>query len=793
MKQILSKTSLRLGRNGMIALGIVTVLLLALSFTVLARGLLGTQGSVAAPDAVQALTCEIDNQGANDEPGQKDLTKMCADYSNVPTSERITWQWDEIAWTGNNTGDACSLYDINSNGKADYALCVTVGGNPAEQLTGIGYYSPRLYSCDDSNAYKCSGATLLKDNQTLTSTCSVAVTDNVDPFPAGAAYQKDTVADCTVQLSEVGAGSTAALLDVCSFPSQQPNSDPSDCIKYAPKTGTVQILKVLSPSTDPGRFDLFVDGGDPIVSNIGDGGDTGKIIVSAGTHTLSEDAYTGTSLADYTTTYSCSTGQSGTGTSVDVTVAVNDDIVCTFTNTRNTGSIELKKIWSGTGGQTTLKIGTTAGGAEVDSQLTGANGAAPLTTGANTVDTGTFYVSETGGLDNYDSALACTKNGQAYTPGANNSVVVGKNDVVVCTFTNTRHTGTIELKKVWVGGAGIVDLKIGTTASGSEVKLVTLTNANGTTGTTTVETGSYYVSETDLAPQYDAVLACENQKTTPATIVTPGANNMSAVGKGDKIVCTYTNTKRATISGSKWRDKEPFGVWDALENYVSLWPIDLWKWDGSKYVFVEQVKTNLGKYEFKYLVPGKYAVCEVALPYWNQTFPTAGFDCSTLDVKYGKWGYEFTLAPGDVKENNNFGNYRLPGCVLTQGYWKNHSDKDKQDGKFYNSAWDYVGGPYAEFFDTGVSWIDILSTPSAAGNAYYILAHQYIAAILNGWNGADTDFVSGELANAEALLIEYQEELFIDKNDPNRAIAISLAGILDMFNNGDYGVPHCDY
>ena len=58
-------------------------------------------------------------------------------------------------------------------------------------------------------------------------------------------------------------------------------------------------------------------------------------------------------------------------------------MVCTFTNTRNQGSIELKKIWSGTGGQTTLNIGTSAGGIQTDSQETGANGAGPLTTGAN--------------------------------------------------------------------------------------------------------------------------------------------------------------------------------------------------------------------------------------------------------------------------------------------------------------------------------------------------------------------------------------------------------------------------
>ena len=110
---------------------------------------------------------------------------------------------------------------------------------------------------------------------------------------------------------------------------------------------------------------------------------------------------------------------------------------CTFTNARDTGSIELKKVWSGTGAQTTLNIGTTAGGTQVDTQLTGAAGVAPLTTGANTVITGTYFVSETGTPTNYSSSLACTDNGSAVTPGTNNALAVAKGHAVVCTFTNT--------------------------------------------------------------------------------------------------------------------------------------------------------------------------------------------------------------------------------------------------------------------------------------------------------------------------------------------------------------------
>src|SRR5205823_3631832 len=148
-------------------------------------------------------------------------------------------------------------------------------------------------------------------------------------------------------------------------------------------------------------------------------------------------------------------------------VAQGDVIVCTFTNTRKQGSIELTKSWSGTAGQTTLNIGTSSSEERREAQLTGAAGAAPLTTGADIVDTGTYFVAETGGLANYDASLLAVDNkgpnlATAVTVGANPSVAVAQGDVVLCVFTNTRKQGSIELTKSWSGTAGQTTLNIGT-------------------------------------------------------------------------------------------------------------------------------------------------------------------------------------------------------------------------------------------------------------------------------------------------------------------------------------------
>src|SRR5439155_308055 len=100
--------------------------------------------------------------------------------------------------------------------------------------------------------------------------------------------------------------------------------------------------KVLSPSSNTGRFDLtigstaFDNGG----AGYGDAGTTTPQTLNLGTYAVSEAGHSGTSLTHYTSTYSCTkNGQalvSGTGTSVPngVTLAADGDaIVCTFTNT----------------------------------------------------------------------------------------------------------------------------------------------------------------------------------------------------------------------------------------------------------------------------------------------------------------------------------------------------------------------------------------------------------------------------------------------------------------------------
>jgi hypothetical protein len=178
-------------------------------------------GAVGVASTEAAFTCTNDVQGKDDEPGQKDLTRFCiglaGDLTGCSADFAITWNWDITALSGGNTGDACALIDTDGDGLANFALCVTIGNSPAAEL------STRLYVCNDTRADRCP---IVSQDTTFNSACSVTQT-TTDPFNT---LGQDTTASCCIDLSDFGDPTAARLLDVCSYPSQQPNSDPSDCI-----------------------------------------------------------------------------------------------------------------------------------------------------------------------------------------------------------------------------------------------------------------------------------------------------------------------------------------------------------------------------------------------------------------------------------------------------------------------------------------------------------------------------------------------------------------------------------
>ena len=211
--------------------------------------------AVTIPD--NAVTI-IDEQGANDEPGQKDLTQM-----SFVANELVAWSWDETdVWSGANTGDACTLFDTDDDGNANYSLCVQLGASDTGEADFLGTI---LYSCGDNQPDRCTQAvneveSWLADD--ASNPCSVDIV-NTDPFPGvGDDTPNDTQAACdltpVLPLMTIGT-SEPDLLNVCSYPSGRPNSDPSDCVA-TPNNGFITVIKEATPNNTGTTFNFTLDG-----------------------------------------------------------------------------------------------------------------------------------------------------------------------------------------------------------------------------------------------------------------------------------------------------------------------------------------------------------------------------------------------------------------------------------------------------------------------------------------------------------------------------------------------------
>lgn len=137
----------------------------------------------------------------------------------------------------------------------------------------------------------------------------------------------------------------------------------------------------------------------------------------------------------------------------------------------------------------------------------------------------------------------------------------------------------------------------------------------------------------------------------------------------------------------------------------------------------------------------------------------------------------------------------VPGCTLTQGYWKTHNDSFK-GGAPSDSNWANLAGGLKEatvFFPAKntQTWFNVFWT-APAGNVYYQLAHQYMAAKLNELNGA---------AMPAAVQTAFNTATgYFNTTTPVQAAGLkgaaktnwtNVAGTLASFNEGKAGVPHC--
>lgn len=368
-----------------------------------------------------------------------------------------------------------SVGEVAGNGSTDMALytsavaCDSGKGSSQTATHSFGVAYGEKVSCVITNARKqgqvtvnkvwlpeaAKGAVTLKigastqafgaaDTQSFSKSLNTGTTVNVGEAAVPSGF--DAFVDCTGDQAGEVAGST---IDVTV------GDAPVTCTVTNKRKPRVKVTKLLSPANDPGKFDLLVNGA-TAKDDAGNNGTTGFVTVPLGNATVGEAAGTGTSLDNYGSQISC--GAKGDGaagaTTHGFTVAYGDEVECTITNTRETGTIEVVKVYVTPQGQQVPSPYSSVA-LKVDG-ATKATAPAQLTTGKVQVNTGQHGVAETfvqaSDADLYTSTGVCRLGEQAVgTPAGDGrgvtGVTVGEGQNVVCTFTNTRKERSIEVTK----------------------------------------------------------------------------------------------------------------------------------------------------------------------------------------------------------------------------------------------------------------------------------------------------------------------------------------------------------
>ena len=318
---------------------------LVFALLVMALAMLPGQAGAALPTSPAPTFIFVnDENGADDQPGQKDLSSQSV-ATPSPGVLWVSWKWDETGLSGGNTGDGCALFDNDGDSKVNFAICVTIQGKPALQAP----VSPRVYTCGDGKVDRCTST--YTQISPINSAC-VTNTLASDPFHNGAT---DTQAICNIALSDVGGAGNGStnLVNTCSYPSQTPTSDPSDCV-LVPRDAFLRVAKVASGgsavtfdfkhwtgSTAPGAATITTNGGTT---------STAVAIRSDVTYSVSELAEAGWDLSG-TPTCSGAGGSNGSfasGVISGIDASPDNVVTCTFTNTRQPGAIEITKVRTGT-------------------------------------------------------------------------------------------------------------------------------------------------------------------------------------------------------------------------------------------------------------------------------------------------------------------------------------------------------------------------------------------------------------------------------------------------------------
>lgn len=590
------------------------------------------------------------------------------------------------------------------------------------------------------------------------------------------------------------------------------------------QTATIEVIKECVPTTDPGTFDLKIDG-TVEKDNAACGETTGAVTVGAGTnadpgatHTVAEDGFS-IDASNYTSVYECTKNgdpyiseTSGRGP-FDVEVEPDDAVVCTFTNERK-AQLTIVKQTNPDGSAQSFSFAPT--GFNGDASFSLSDGQSKS---SGLVDAGTYTATETVPAGWDLTSRACvftgTQNAKTFTSINNDagvSVALGAGEDVTCTFTNTQRGSIVIIKDTQNPATDPQDFAY--TGTGTGMSGFSLDddgdNANTLSNTKTfsdlVPGGSRVVTETPLPSEW-ALTAINCSGATNSTVNTSVANRTATIGlaAGETVTCTYVNQRKARLTV----DKVLVGGGTLLFDF-SLNP-------GSVSFSLADATTPFTT-GFS-LAPGTYRVCELNLAVsYSATATVDGAPATLINPDasnvppedLGNRCVDVTVAYGDDKTVVWTNTPPPGGDARTPGYWKNWASCAVSSGKQYQKAQQkgladktldanlpqtvgiltLAGGNPSPDCLKAVRLLnksDIVSAKKKANDAAFNLASPLLAALLNISADADPSCVGPFVTQAQALLagISFNGTgNYLTKNTSALyGQANFLAGKLDAYNN----------
>jgi hypothetical protein len=413
---------------------------------------------------------------------------------------------------------------------------------------------------------------------------------------------------------------------------------------------------------------------------------------------------------------------------------------------------------------------------------------------------------------------------------------VDAGDTPSCTFVNTKQ-GSIKIIKDVVPANDPQDFAY--TAAGTGMSPANFSLDDDLDGTLPNEqlfsgllpNGARTVTETVPAGWDITNIACTGQ--TGSTIVIGAAGGFNAgdnsvsvtLAAGENIVCTFTNTKRATVTVNKreggglpltraWEFQIRSGATPAASGTIEATGTAVLATGVVNFACSPQDATCVNVGGIANLVPGNYQLCEINMPAgWANNI--AGFTPNGEAAEGADNGNEcinITLAAGatgvPTGVPNPIDNAPPPGGdARTIGYWKNHSCAARGNQEDALSAELPIllttGEAPADFdwlINNCQTVVYLLDKRDIGGNhtkrasdAAYGLAAQLAAALLNKNAGAGSCAAADAAIAAGQLLLDQIDfdgtGAFLPPPkgngpvDPLRTQALSLAATLDAYNN----------